>query len=232
MKALVTGTSSGIGLAIASHLLEQHQDLEMIGLSRRPGALESHPRFSHWETDLSQPRLAQSRARRFRETSSSCELLVCAAGTAGFTPTDGWSAEQLERLLAINLNSPIMLCSEMLPAVRKAKGLIVLVGSTASRERAPLGAAYAATKAGLHRFAEYLFAENRKSGVRVLHLCPGMTDTPFYESERFEPATEECALSPQSLAELVAFFFRGPGRHSNPTHLVVEPQRVGVRKKP
>ena len=74
--------------------------------------------------------------------------------------------------------------------------------------------------------------ESRKQNVRVLHLCPGMTDTPFYQSERFRPEEgPETALDADDLADLVDFFFAGPGQRINPTHLVLEPQRVGVRKK-
>ncbi len=232
MKAVISGSSSGIGLAIATHLLRQHQELEVVGLSRSPGPLAENPRFEHWQTDLSQPAQAQARARRFRESGSPCELLVYAAGAPGFRPGDAWTAEELQSLINLNLTSAVTLCSALLPAVKKARGMVVLVGSTAGRERAPLGGAYAASKAGLHRFAEYLFAETRKSGVRVLHLCPGMTDTPFYSQERFAPKEgEQFSLQPQSLAELVDFFWRGPGRLCNPTHLVLEPQQVGLEKR-
>lgn len=233
MRAVISGSSSGIGLAIAGHLLEIHPELEVVGLSRTAGPLADHPRFSHWATDLVQLEQAQARARRFREGGGTCDLLVCAAGRGSFGPSDACQADELQDLITLNLTSTILLCNELLPALRQAQGLAVLVGSTSSRERAPLGAAYAASKAGLHRFAEYLFAETRKSGMRVLHLCPGMTSTPFYDEHRFAPKEgPEWALEPASLAELVAFFFRGPGRHTNPTHLVLEPQRVGVVKKP
>lgn len=234
MNALITGTSSGIGLAVAGHLLEQHLELRVVGLSRRAGPLEEHPRFTHWATDLADLEATGARARRFRQEIGSCSLLVCAAGKGGFQPTDAWNAGDLQELMTLNLTSPILLCGEMLPSLRKAQGgaLVVLVGSTSARERAAVGAAYAATKGGLERFAESLFMESRKQNIRVMHLAPGMTETAFYAHERFEPERGSLtALSATRLAELVDFFFAGPGQGMNPTHLVVEPQSVGVRKK-
>ena len=233
MKALVTGSSSGIGLAISTHLLEALPELEIVGLSRRAGPLGDHPRFNHWTSDLGQVQETLSRARRYKQEVGACDLLVYAAGLPGFSPMDGWDVENLQRMMTVNLTSPMTLVGELLPTLNKAPSpMVCLLGSTSSRERSPLGAAYAASKAGLHKFAESLFAERRKSGLRVLHLCPGMTDTPFYESERFEPKPgSEFALTADAIAQTLLFYFSGPGKDCNPTHLVLEPQKVGVRKK-
>lgn len=230
--ALITGASSGIGLSIARHLL-RHEDLSVVGLSRKPGPLAGEPRYQHWSTDLSDLQATAARARRFRQEIGSCSLLVCAAGQGAFAPTDAWTVDRLDALVRLNLTSPMLLCAEMLSSLRAARGaLVVLLSSTSARERAPLGAAYAATKGGLERFAESLFMESRKQDVRVLNLCPGMTGTAFYDAERFCPEEgEKTALSPEDLAGLVDFFYSGAGRRMNPTHLVLEPQRVGVRKK-
>lgn len=231
---MITGASSGIGLALVRYLLATHPDLEVVGLSRRAGPLEGEPRYHHWPTDLVCLDAVSARARRYVQEVGRCDLLVCAAGVGGFVPTDAWNAEQLATLITVNLTSPMLVCSELLPTLRKTPGaLVVLLGSTASRERSPLGAAYAASKSGLKGFAESLFMESRKQGVRVMHLAPGMTDTPFYQAERFAPEPgPETALAPEPLAELVDFFFSGAGRSINPTHLVLEPQRVGVQKRP
>lgn len=170
-------------------------------------------------------------AHRFAKEVGACHILVYAAGMGLFAPSDQWKQETVESLVQLNLTSPMTLCGGLAANLREASGLVVLLGSTSSRERAPLGAAYAATKAGLHHFAENFFQENRKSSVRVLHLCPGMVDTPFYEQERFRPKRgEEYSVDPDALAELVQFFFRGKGQGCNPTHLVVEPKKVGIEK--
>lgn len=230
---LITGSSSGIGLSIARLLLEKNPNLELVGLSRRPGSLE-HPRFFHWSSDLSDLAVTSARVRRFRQEKGACDLVVCAAGQGAFRPTDAWTGEELDHLVRLNLTSPMLLLSELLPSLRQAKSgsLVVTVSSTSGRERAPLGAAYAATKGGLQRFAESLFMEGRKQGIRVMDLCPGMTLTPFYDNERFAPEeTAQTTLDADALAELVCFFFSGPGRMMNPTQVVVEPQRVSVRKK-
>jgi short-subunit dehydrogenase len=230
-NALITGASSGIGLAIASRLL-QSGNISIVGLSRRPGPLAGQSGYRHWPTDLTDLEQTAARARRYRQEVKGCHLLVCAAGMAGFAPTDAWEPDKLAALVTLNLTSPMLLCSEMLAGLRQTESsLVVLVGSTSSRERAPLGAAYAATKGGLHRFAESLFVESRKQAIRVLHLCPGPTDTAFYDQQRFRPkAGDETVLSCDDLAAVVEFFLLGPGRRMNPTHLVLEPQRVEFEK--
>lgn len=233
MKGLITGSSSGIGLAVARSLLDHNPQLELVGLSRRAGPLQ-HERFTHWETDLSNLGATAARARRFRQEHKACQLVVCAAGRGSFSPTDSQTSEGLDSLVRLNLTSPMLLLSEILPALRQSTGgaLVVLVSSTSALERAPLGAAYAATKGGLQRFAESLFMEGRKQGIRVMDLCPGMTSTAFHDNERFAPEeSPETALQPEDLAALVQFFFAGPGRRMNPTRLTLEPQRVGLRKK-
>lgn len=232
MSALVTGSSSGIGLAIASMLLDN--GTPVIGLSRQPGPLQAHPHFAHWPTDLTDLTATISRARRFRQEQGSCSILVLAAGAGAFSPTDSQSADEISYLVTLNLTSPMALCSHMLPSLRQsASALVVCVGSTSARERSALGATYAATKAGLQSFSESLFMENRKLGIRVMYLAPGMTATNFYQHERFEPdPSEQTALSAKDLAATVFFFYQGPGQHLNPTNLVLEPQRVRIRKKP
>lgn len=230
--ALITGCSSGIGLAIAQTLLDTHQSLRVVGLSRQVGPLEAHPRFQHWTTDLSVVAETRKRATRFLQAKHDCPLLVHAAGAGLFSPSTEWTAEQVEALVNLNLTSPMLLTGSLTQKLRKSQAMVVFIGSTSSRERAPLGAAYAATKSGLHHFSENYFQENRKHGVRVLHLCPGMTtDTDFYATERFTPKNgSDFSLVPGQLADLVKFFFSGPGRNLNPTHLVVEPQKVGIEK--
>lgn len=232
LTGLMTGTSSGVGLAVAQTLLQQNPGLTLVGCSRKPGPLVQHERFIHWETDLSKPTTALARARRFSQEFGACHLLVYAAGRGMFCPSTEWCSKSVEELVQLNLTSAMSLAGGLTDRLRKGNGLAVFVGSVSSRERAPLGAAYGATKAGLKQFAEYYFQENRKHGVRVMHLCPGMIDTDFYAEERFAPQKgDEFSIDLQSLAQTVQFYFRGPGQKTNPTHLVLEPQMVGIQRK-
>ena len=232
LTGLMTGTSSGVGLAIAQTLLEQNPELTIVGCSRRPGPLAQYDRFIHWETDLCRAGEAQARARRFCQEFSACHLFVYAAGRGLFSPSTEWQAESTEEVVQLNLTSALTLAGGLTERLRRGKALAVFVGSTSSRERAPLGAVYGATKAGIKQFSEYYFQENRKHGMRVMHLCPGMVDTDFYAEERFAPKEgEQYSLDLQTLAQVVQFYFRGPGEKTNPTHLVLEPQMVGIQRK-
>jgi short-subunit dehydrogenase len=82
----------------------------------------------------------------------------------------------------VNALAPVMLTRALLPAmIARKSGAIVNVASTASFQPVPYMAVYGATKAFLLSFSEALAEEVRAHGVRVVALCPGQTDTAFFE---------------------------------------------------
>ena len=83
--------------------------------------------------------------------------------------------------LAVNLVAPALLTRAALPALRAARGTVVLVNSGAGLRASPGWSAYAASKFGLRALADALRAEERDDGVRVTSVFPGRTATPMQE---------------------------------------------------
>jgi short-subunit dehydrogenase len=95
-------------------------------------------------------------------------------------------ATELE-IIDLNVKSLVDLTYRFLGPMRERRqGTIINVGSTASFQGVPFMATYAATKAFVLSFSEALSEENRQYGIRVLALCPGVTDTNFFAASKID----------------------------------------------
>ena len=89
---------------------------------------------------------------------------------------------RLEQEVRLNCLAVVGLTARYLPAMReRGSGTIINISSTAAFQPLPHMAVYGATKAFVLSFTEALWRENRRNGIRVLAVCPGSTDTPFFE---------------------------------------------------
>ena len=83
----------------------------------------------------------------------------------------------------------------------RRQGSIINVASTAGFQAVPFMATYAATKAFVLSFSEALWEENRPHGIKVLALCPGVTDTNFFEAARGQKPPARVAQSPEDVVD-------------------------------
>jgi short-subunit dehydrogenase len=185
--ALVTGASSGIGLEIARLLAADGKDLVIVARNRErltqiAGELQSQHKASVnvLAADLSDPDAPASIARALGGIGLSVDVLVNNAGMGVYGPfleTD--LARELE-MIRVNLVALTELTKMFLPGmVRRGRGRILNVSSTAAFQPGPLMAVYYATKAYALSFSEALANEVRGTGVTVTALCPGPTLTDF-----------------------------------------------------
>ena len=91
-------------------------------------------------------------------------------------------------------------------------GTIINVASTAGFQPVPFMATYAATKAFVLSFSEALWEENRKHGVHVMALCPGVTETNFFEASHMDRPPMRAIQSPEAVVEAA---LRGLARHKS-----------------
>jgi uncharacterized protein len=205
--ALVTGASMGIGKSFARALAERGANLILVARSKDKltalaRELESaHPISAHViSADLSDTDGVKTVVDETRARGLSVDLLVNNAGFATYGVFEEVSAERQREEIMLNCAALVGMTHAFLPAmVERGKGDIINVASTAAFQPLPYMAVYGATKAFVLSFSEALWAENRARGIRVLALCPGATETPFFDVV----AAPEASVGAREKPELV-----------------------------
>ncbi|MEL0084130.1 MAG: SDR family NAD(P)-dependent oxidoreductase [Gammaproteobacteria bacterium] len=203
-KVLVTGCSSGIGLAITEQLLASgHQ---VVGVARQPTRSGvDHPAFLPVAIDLAELSSLPSRLSELANDHPDIDAVVANAGRGQFGGLEEFSYAQIDELLDLNLRSQIYLVRALLPGLRQhPRSDLLFMGSEAALAGGRRGAVYSASKAALRGFSQALREECSRSGVRVSLINPGMVRTPFFDQLDFAPGDEPShAVSAKSVAETV-----------------------------
>ena len=203
-KAIVTGSSSGIGKEITSLLLKSGADV--IGLARDHKKFK--PDFDGYfpiSVDLSDFEKTERIIPQVLHQHSEVDVLICNAGCGDFRTLENFSAKQISDFLNLNLISHIMLCRHLVSFMKaKGSGDIIIMGSEASIVGKKKASLYSAAKFGLRGFAQSIRDECGNSGVRVCLINPGFVRTPFFDSLNFEPGKDENnAIEPGDIAKIV-----------------------------
>jgi uncharacterized protein len=188
-RALVTGASAGIGAVFARELARRGADLVLVARSQgKLAALAEELSDSYGlavdvvAADLAKPSAATELAESLRARDLQIDILVNNAGFGLFAPLDEADPAVLADMVQLNVGTLVDLTRLYLPGMlERDRGAIINVGSTAGFQPVPYMAVYGATKAFVLSFTEALWAETRGSGVRVTALCPGSTDTGFFD---------------------------------------------------
>jgi uncharacterized protein len=194
--ALVTGASSGIGAEIARELARLGHNV--IVIARRKERLdeladelrsECGVRAEALGCDLSKPASRERLAGRIQALGLDVEILVNNAGFAtGGAFADADPARELEQIRVL-VEAPVALTSAFLPAmVKRHRGAILNVSSTAGMQPLPYSAGYSAAKAYVLTFSEALHQEVRGQGVAVTALAPGPVETEFWDRAGWQVA--------------------------------------------
>ncbi|MEP6925518.1 MAG: SDR family oxidoreductase [Pyrinomonadaceae bacterium] len=187
---LITGASGGIGEAFARRLASEKHNLCLVARSGdKLSALCDELKSKH---DIEANFVAldltahQSDAILFEETEKRGLQIEWLINNAGFGNFGDFANNDLEKELAmidLNVRVLVALTHRYLQPMRARKGgVIINVSSTASFQPVPFMATYAATKAFVTSFSEALWEENRQFGIKVLALCPGGTETNFFNA--------------------------------------------------
>jgi len=207
--SLITGASSGIGEVFARRLAARGRNVllvarseeKLVTLCNELGRSNSI-RAQHVALDLSLP---ESPARLFEETEKrglSIDLLV---NNAGFGSFGDFAKADLARelnMIDLNVKALVELTYRFLQPMRERRqGAIINVASTAAFQAVPFMATYAATKAFVLSFSEALWEENRAHGIKVMALCPGVTETNFFEAARGQKPPARASQTPEEVVE-------------------------------
>ena len=211
--AIVTGASSGIGLAIAGTLCEL--GIKVYGFGRNFEREEVRCLIAAYEEQLQliecdlldTAKLCDAvNAIRKKET---IKILVNAAGVGYYGLHEELSVGQIQTLVRTNLEVPMILTNRLLRVLKENRGYIINVSSITAKKTNPHGCAYGAVKAGLTNFGESLFEEARKYGIKVTNLHPDMTDTNLYRDADFTCSSDNgCALYSKEVADAVRYILQ------------------------
>jgi NAD(P)-dependent dehydrogenase (short-subunit alcohol dehydrogenase family) len=220
--ALITGGSSGIGLAIAQALRDDGYELTLV--SRRREKIEAAAAELDAlavAADVSTEEECVRLVAEHRERHGRLDVLVNSAGigiagTLDTHPTKHWDLQ-----MGVNLRGLFLVTRECIPLLRESKGWIVNLASIAGTAPTPGLATYGASKAAVISLTRSLNAELEDDGIRTVAICPGFVDTPMAAWSGIP--TDEMIL-PEDCAEIVRMCLR-LSPHARVPQVVVE--RVG-----
>ena len=221
-SALVTGGSSGIGLAIARMLSDEGFDLTLASrtaakIDAAAAELGAHPVTADMGKEDDCIRVVAEHRDRF----GGLDILVNSAGIGIAGTVESLQAKHIDLQLNINLRGLLLVSREAIPLLKETKGWIVNLASIAGTTPTPGLTVYGATKAAVIALTRSQNAELDADGVRAIAICPGFVDTPMAEWSGLEAAE---MIQPEDCAEIVRMCLRLSPRARIP-QVVVE--RVG-----
>jgi NAD(P)-dependent dehydrogenase (short-subunit alcohol dehydrogenase family) len=182
---LVTGASSGIGRATVQRLDGAGWKV-FAGVRKEEDAAalreESSARLEPLILDVTDADAIDAAAERVGAEPGGLDGLVDNAGGAVAGPLEALPIEDFRRQIELNLTAQLAVTQAMLPAIRTARGRIVMVSSMGGRVALPLTGAYHAAKFGLEAVGDSLRQELAPWGIRVVLIEPGSIDTPIWKS--------------------------------------------------
>lgn len=232
--ALITGSTSGIGLATAKVFAKNGINLILCG--RRKGRLDALQKelseFCEIHTlqfDVREKQSVNSLINQLPENFSEIDILINNAGNAhGLDPFQDGNTDDWEAMIDINVKGLLFVSKAVLPTMLKRKqGHIINIGSTAGKEVYPKGNVYCASKYAVDAINQGMRIDLNGTGIKVGAINPGMVETEFSEV-RFKGDSEKASivyqgftpLQAKDIAEIIWFTVTRPA-HVNIADLTV-----------
>jgi NAD(P)-dependent dehydrogenase (short-subunit alcohol dehydrogenase family) len=216
--AIVTGASSGIGLAIARVLAEEGHGVTMA--ARRPeklqgavqGLLEDGLDVHGVPASLSEEDEIDRVVSSHRERYGRLDVLVNNAGVGIGAPLAEIQTKHLDMQLAVNLRSIVLFYRECLPMLQQAgaqhaNALVVNMSSISGKQGEAWLSVYSATKHGVVGFTEAMNKELGSQGIKSTAFCPAFVDTPMTDFAKAHVKAQDM-IRPQDIAEAVRYLLR------------------------
>lgn len=241
--ALITGASGGIGYELAKIFAKEKWNLILVArTSDRLREIQQNLskdfgiKVTVLVKDLAQPNAAEEVYREVQKQSLAVDVLVNNAGFGAYGPFSQIGLKVQMEMIALNITTLTHLARLFLPEmIRRKRGRILNVASTAAFQPGPLMAVYYATKAYVLSFSEALASELRNSGVTVTCLCPGFTESEFQKHANLKE-TALMKIGKMNAGTVARIGYRGlmqgkslviAGRRN---HLLAFAARLGPRK--
>lgn len=179
-KILITGATGGIGEMLSERLYKEGAHL--ILSCYQAGALEELNRRLGGAHTIACADIGTHKGRlaisKLCDQAGGIDAVVNLAGILDFAMFENQAPQLIEKILAINLTAPVLLCRELIPALKvRPEAIILNVGSIFASIGHPGFVAYCTSKAGLKSFTEALSRELADTAIKVLYIAPRATNT-------------------------------------------------------
>lgn len=193
--ALITGCSSGIGRALADTFRDA--GYTVWATARKAGDVEklASVGFRAWPLDVNDAQALQQLAEAIDTEHGGLDLLINNAGYGAMGPLLDGGVEAMQRQFETNVFAVVGVTRALFPALRRARGLVVNIGSVSGVLVTPFAGAYCASKAAVHALSDALRLELAPFGVRVMEVQPGAIQSSFASNAGHEA---EQVLTPES----------------------------------
>jgi NAD(P)-dependent dehydrogenase (short-subunit alcohol dehydrogenase family) len=234
--ALITGGSSGIGLAVARALGEDGYGVTIA--ARRPDKLEQAAAelrddgldVLHVAANMAQEEDIQRMIAAHRERFGRMDLLMNNAGVGIGGLIEAAETKKVDMQLDVNLRAVYLTTRDAIPMLKESghNGGSMLINTASIAGKRPQGwlAAYSATKAAVIALTEATGRELANDGVRCTAICPGFVDTPMTDWARGQGVKGEEMIRPEDIAEIVRLLLRLSPAAIIPEVMIIRPQEL------
>lgn len=190
--ALVTGSTSGIGKAIAERLARQGCNIVLNGfgdaneIKQLRGDLETTHgvKVGYSDADLTNPDAIEDLMGLVARDFGGADILVNNAGTQFVSPLEEFPVAKWDLIIALNLSAAFHTSRLALPGMKeKGWGRIINIASAHAKVASPFKAAYVAAKHGIAGLTKVIALEGARHGVRCNAICPGYVHTPLVDNQ-------------------------------------------------
>jgi short-subunit dehydrogenase len=206
---LITGASSGIGEAFARRLASEGENVLLVARTENKLATlcnelgrANNVNAQYVALDLTEK---DAPSKLFEETKARTLDVEMLINNAGFGSMGDFLQQNIERELEmIDLNIKVLVALSyhfLKPMRERGRGSVINVASTAGFQPVPYMTTYAATKAFVLSFSDALWEENRAHGIKVMALCPGVTDTNFFSASEMERPPMRISQTPEQVVD-------------------------------
>ena len=227
--ALVTGSTSGIGLGIARTLAAAGADVLLNGFGD-PALIEKlladlksqyRVRAAHSPADMSKPAEIASMVAQAARELGGVDILVNNAGIQHVAPVDEFPVEKWDAVIAINLSAAFHAIRAALPHMKTKKwGRIINIASTHGLVASAQKAAYVASKHGVLGLTKVVALETATSGITCNAICPGWVLTPLVQRQIDDRAAREKIPAEKARVDLL--------REKQPSLEFATPEQIGA----
>lgn len=229
---VITGASSGIGLAIAEGFAREGNPMLLIARHIEPIAALAGAEIAYQAADVTDYASIETAIRAAEQSWGETECLVNSAGFADARSFQDVAPADFAREIEVNLIGTLNCTKAVIAGMsRRKSGTIINISSVSDRKTAPAAIAYTASKYGVRAATESLREAEGKNGVRVINIAPGYVKTNIHAAMGISFA-QYCALlgnpdfmSAEELAEIVLFCWKLP-QSITIRDLVVAPTRT------